>query len=594
MRADYRIVILILICAAFLTFTTGPTLASSPQPTNIWDFSYSGSSAGAQGGYAIGNFQMHGPLYVRGNFQLSGSTQFFDGPIFVKSEESIPGLSGLGFTDQLSGDIFLDGSAQLGTNFTPISIFVESECPGCYIAPPCYCTATLGEPVPDIQLPQLSTADMLAMYMNSDLLYDPPVITSSGPRNAASMDGDQALTIQYGATLSFDHTFTDQSSDGLPSGTGHFKWDPSTNTLTVQGTVFIDGDLTLDGGSNQIIKYQGIGTLYVNGDVLLDNERFRASEVTDFPVTSDLGLVTPFTVNMLGNNCPACIGSDPAYQLAVFAGTTINVAKQTHLQGSLISGLLTFQQVPDIYATNLLSSNLPPDLPGADLTLDLVKPDTWITSVPASTSSTRDVTFTWSGSDDITASGDLTYSYLLSSADPEWSSYDTETLRTYSNLPNGTYTFKVRSRDEFGNVDNTAAEVTFAVDAPEKFRYEDTTSEIVYSPSCWSTYSNGLLSGGSAKISKKKACTATLNYTGSKVEFITARANKLGRAKVYIDSVLQGTLELYSSATTTQLNLYEYDHVVTGSHTIMVEVAGSKNIKSKDTWVPIDAFDVTN
>jgi len=76
-----------------------------------------------------------------------------------------------------------------------------------------------------------------------------------------------------------------------------------------------------------------------------------------------------------------------------------------------------------------------------------------------------EVTFAWIGSDDVTPVENLTYSYLLAGYDSEWSSWSSETTRTYT-LPGGNYTFKVRAKDEAGNIDPTPAEWDFWVSLP--------------------------------------------------------------------------------------------------------------------------------
>ena len=46
----------------------------------------------------------------------------------------------------------------------------------------------------------------------------------------------------------------------------------------------------------------------------------------------------------------------------------------------------------------------------------------------------------------------LLYSYKLLPVETQWSSWTAETVNTYANLPNGTYTFDVIAKDEAGNV----------------------------------------------------------------------------------------------------------------------------------------------
>jgi len=98
---------------------------------------------------------------------------------------------------------------------------------------------------------------------------------------------------------------------------------------------------------------------------------------------------------------------------------------------------------------------------------DSVSPDTQILSGPSGTWPSSSFTFVWSGSDNVTATGNLQYTTHLEGYD--WSStpYSTATSRSFSGIPNGTYTFWVRALDEAGNIDYTADTRTFSVDEPD-------------------------------------------------------------------------------------------------------------------------------
>ena len=91
---------------------------------------------------------------------------------------------------------------------------------------------------------------------------------------------------------------------------------------------------------------------------------------------------------------------------------------------------------------------------------DTTPPDTTIVSGPTGTITYNDVTFTWSGSDDVTPTAQLVYSYKL---DGSWSAWTSATSVTYNDLSNGDYTFMVKARDQAGNEDPTPASRSFTV-----------------------------------------------------------------------------------------------------------------------------------
>jgi hypothetical protein len=101
----------------------------------------------------------------------------------------------------------------------------------------------------------------------------------------------------------------------------------------------------------------------------------------------------------------------------------------------------------------------PPELPPPDTTA----PDTIITTAPSETIGFNKVTFEWTGTDDRTPTADLTYSYYLEGYDTDYSPFTADTTKAYADLPDGSYIFYVKSRDEAGNIDLTSPSVRFTI-----------------------------------------------------------------------------------------------------------------------------------
>ncbi len=94
---------------------------------------------------------------------------------------------------------------------------------------------------------------------------------------------------------------------------------------------------------------------------------------------------------------------------------------------------------------------------------DTTAPETEITTGPSGAIAYDDVTFTWTGSDDVTPTANLRYSFMLEGYDTSWSSWTSSTSRWYSDLPNGAYTFMVKALDDAENEDLTPATRSFTV-----------------------------------------------------------------------------------------------------------------------------------
>jgi Tfp pilus assembly protein PilX len=117
------------------------------------------------------------------------------------------------------------------------------------------------------------------------------------------------------------------------TGQGELSWDPGNRTLTVAGTIFFDGAVTMTTSGNQPILYTGWGhsgqctapadcqsVIYASGDISINSEKLCA------------------VINTAGNDCD-WNNWDPNKKLLIFAsnGTTgVTVGpSQTSFQGGL-------------------------------------------------------------------------------------------------------------------------------------------------------------------------------------------------------------------------------------------------------------------
>jgi len=127
----------------------------------------------------------------------------------------------------------------------------------------------------------------------------------------------------------------------------------------------------------------------------------------------------------------------------------------------LVSGSHTFQ----VQATDL-AGNTDPTPASYNWTIDVTAPDTTITGGPTGTISASSATFNWTGTDNLTALGNLVYAYRLDPVEPNFSAFGSATAASYNNLADGNYAFYVKSRDQAGNEDPAAAIQPFTVGVP--------------------------------------------------------------------------------------------------------------------------------
>src|SRR5437667_8542910 len=99
--------------------------------------------------------------------------------------------------------------------------------------------------------------------------------------------------------------------------------------------------------------------------------------------------------------------------------------------------------------------------------------------------------------------------------------------------------------------------------------------------------------GGPAVGGPAPGASPTVTCTGTAVSWIGYRDRSSGIARVYIDGSAITSIDTYASSTKAQTVIYQKTGLQTGTHTLKIEVTGSKNKKSHGYWIWIDAFGIT-
>jgi uncharacterized protein (TIGR03437 family) len=108
----------------------------------------------------------------------------------------------------------------------------------------------------------------------------------------------------------------------------------------------------------------------------------------------------------------------------------------------------------------------------------------------------------------------------------------------------------------------------------------------------WSVENSTVLSGGSAFLSDQAGSTATLNFNGTSVIWISYRDQWSGIAKVYLDGALQATVDNYQPVAQAQYPAWSASGLAPGPHSVMVQVTGTNNVSSSGPGVWVDAFQI--
>jgi hypothetical protein len=139
--------------------------------------------------------------------------------------------------------------------------------------------------------------------------------------------------------------------------------------------------------------------------------------------------------------------------------------------------------------------------------------------------------------------------------------------------------------------DDTTAGTTGGT--PTFTRAEQNSSSVTYTGT-WYTNAGPFNSGGSAVLAQQTGSRATFTFTGTDAQWIGYKDAWSGIANVYVDGVLKGQVDAYSSSAQAQAVMYSISGLTSGSHTLAIEVSGTKNLSSHSFWVWVDAFDSAN
>ena len=122
-------------------------------------------------------------------------------------------------------------------------------------------------------------------------------------------------------------------------------------------------------------------------------------------------------------------------------------------------------------------------------------------------------------------------------------------------------------------------------------RIEQNNSKIKYSGS-WLNYSNSACSNGNEAYSYTASSFVAITFTGTGIRWISDSNASSGIAKVSIDGGAPITIDNYSNSSTFQKVAFEKLGLSQGTHTLKIEVTGTKNPSAKAANVVVDAFEI--
>ena len=167
-------------------------------------------------------------------------------------------------------------------------------------------------------------------------------------------------------------------------------------------------------------------------------------------------------------------------------------------------------------------------------------------------------------------------------------------LFSVAGLGAGSHTIKivVRSDRNAASSNNWVAVDRIALGAAAG-DVDDASSSLSYSGSWLTASPSGSDYQQTVHYSNVTGASAELTFTGTSVSWYGVKRNDHGKADVYIDNVLQATVDAYSTNELRNTLLFSVAGLGAGSHTIKIVVRSDRNAASSNNWVAVDRINST-
>jgi hypothetical protein len=237
------------------------------QPANnpVWNYVVS-LATGTPGGCDMqleNSMNMQSPLYVMGNLCLNTPSQITAGPLVVK------------------GSVKLDVNTNVGTASAPINeAHVAGGCSykGSAFHSPCGPSDMFFATKYDSAPPALTKPTVSFDYWYAGANPGPRAACSSTSGSVPVFDNDGVRNASVPGVFNLTPPTSDYSCivrNWAGEVVGELSWNHTTKVMTVLGTIFIDGSAKIEYGFKNVpIQYNGQGTLYLSGTLLVKNTQF--------------------------------------------------------------------------------------------------------------------------------------------------------------------------------------------------------------------------------------------------------------------------------------------------------------------------------
>jgi hypothetical protein len=316
-----------------------PVFPTNTQPSNspAWNYIYSRATGNTCDMTIKNNVSGNSRLYVAGNLCLENN-------VSVTSESLI-----------VRGNLDLANNAQVGISGTRVETYVGGNCRygGGSWATPC-----TGNQDSRRIYSKLMPGGAVGVNNVAPLVPEPAANFPLWYEDAIPGPA-QSCTTSSGTPPTFDTNYPTRNNN-VPSfnltpatsytcrvgpaetPSGELSWNNSTKTLTVAGTIYIDGSATVSNGT--INQYNGQATLYLSGTLLVGNNTKLCGGISgsdcDFgswnPNTEMLTIVTEGNGGSAGTGNGILIDQNSQFQGGLFAQSAVAFSNNSRSDGPIV------------------------------------------------------------------------------------------------------------------------------------------------------------------------------------------------------------------------------------------------------------------
>jgi hypothetical protein len=219
---------------------------------------------------------------------------------------------------------------------------------------------------PAISAPVLTSTDWDGYYQSATISRVHPCNTGGLPGTSFDNDLTRNTSLPTTFVLTAATNYTCQTTNSSGAVIGELDWNASTRILQIRGTVFIDGNVSIDG----VVKYRGVNasgthpsgsdgtdglggmmTMYVSGTVSLTNTGVFCGWNTNTDSSAyssgscDFNSWTPATsMFMLIAGGGVTLNQGSYFQGAIFTAGAVALGQSAQTEGPIIAGGLTLGQ----------------------------------------------------------------------------------------------------------------------------------------------------------------------------------------------------------------------------------------------------------